>query len=292
MSLLSKFPSYDIVIKGTAATFKRYPFALLSALLATAAAIYLVEVDNIIHNYLFDRLLATGALGVSLLVALTNFAEKRRWSTKFNLLLQVGGAVLLLAYYFSLPENMYVAEVYWIRFALLAVGFHFMVAVLPYVGRDGREGFWKYNKTLFIRLLTSALYSGVLFVGLAIALAAADHLFGLEVEDQRYFQTWIIIVGVFNTWVFLSGIPEDLNRLSDSEEYPKGLKVFTQYILLPLVALYFVILIAYEAKIVVQWNWPKGWVSHLVLWYSVVGILSSLLLHPLRELTETIRWPL
>jgi hypothetical protein len=135
----------------------------------------------------------------------------------------------------------------------------------------------------------SALYSAVLFLGLLLALAAVDNLFGADIKPETYFRLWIIIAGLFNTWVFLAGVPKDLDALNQSGEYPNGLKVFTQFILLPLVGLYFAILIAYEAKIIVTWNWPKGWVSELVLWYSVIGILSLLLLHPLRDRIES-RW--
>ena len=124
---------------------------------------------------------------------------------------------------------------------------------------------------------------------LTLALAAADYLFGVDVPEKRYFQLWVLIVGIFNTWIFLAGIPRDLGSLERATTYPDGLKVFTQFILLPLVGLYFVILFAYELKIIFEWNWPKGWVSNMVLWYSVVGILSMLLLHPLRERTES-RW--
>jgi hypothetical protein len=116
-----------------------------------------------------------------------------------------------------------------------------------------------------------------------------DNLFGADIKPETYFRLWILIAGLFNTWVFLAGVPKDLDALNQSSEYPGGLKVFTQFILLPLVGLYFIILIIYEAKIIVTWNWPKGWVSELVLWYSVVGILSLLLLHPLRERLES-RW--
>ena len=60
-----------------------------------------------------------------------------------------------------------------------------------------------------------------------------------------------------------------------------------QYVLLPLVGIYLVILYAYGLKILFQWNWPQGWVSQLVLWYSVVSILSILLLWPLREKADS-----
>lgn len=140
-----------------------------------------------------------------------------------------------------------------------------------------------------ISFLTAAVYSASLFIGLAIALAAADYLFGFDVKEDTYAELWMLMAGIANTWIFLSLVPRDLEALSSDDQYPNGIKIFTQYVLLPLVGLYFVILIAYEAKIILQWNWPKGWVSQLVLWYSVVGVLALLLLHPLRE-REGSRW--
>ena len=44
---------------------------------------------------------------------------------------------------------------------------------------------------------------------------------------------WIVIAGVFETWFFLAGVPKNLEELDESDDYPKGLKIFTQYVLLP-----------------------------------------------------------
>ena len=91
------------------------------------------------------------------------------------------------------------------------------------------------------------------------------------------------MVGVFNTWFFLAGVPTSIPDLEQTHTYPKGLKVFTQFVLLPLVTIYLLILYAYLGKIMVQWEWPEGWVSVLVLCFSIAGILSLLLIHPIRN---------
>ena len=70
--------------------------------------------------------------------------------------------------------------------------------------------------------------------------------------------------------------------------YPKGLKNFTQYVLLPLISLYLVILICYEAKILVTLSLPVGWVSYLVLVFAIFGILSFLLVHPIATQTANL----
>ncbi|MBD3403273.1 DUF4153 domain-containing protein [candidate division GN15 bacterium] len=289
MSISKRFPSYDHVLRAAGGTARRFPFMLLSALAGAAAAIIAVEHQTGEFAQLLQRLLLTAALGLPLFFALTVWAERQTWSSSARLAVQAAGVVLLVGYYLSLPADPFSPVMHIVRFLLLAIGLHFLVAFVPYMGGDQINGFWHYNKALFLRFLTAALYSAVLFVGLVIALAALDYLFGVDIPEDRYIQLWILMAGVFNTWFFLAGVPDDLAGLNQAEQYPKGLKVFTQFVLLPLVALYFVILIAYELKIVVTWDWPKGWVSQLVLWYSVVGILSLLLLYPLRTLAEN-RW--
>jgi hypothetical protein len=202
---------------------------------------------------------------------------------------QAVGVVLLALYYLLLPEDITSPQYHMVRFVLLFIGLHFLVAWLPFTGSKQMETFWEFNKSLFLRFLIAALYSAVLYIGIVIAMLAVDHLFGWEIHDDRYFQLWIVMAGIVNTWLFLAGIPRLATETGTMPEYPTGLKIFSQYVLLPLALLYFVILISFELKIIITWNWPRGWVSHLVLWYSCVGILVLLLLHPLRERAGT-RW--
>ena len=71
-----------------------------------------------------------------------------------------------------------------------------------------------------------------------------------------------------------------MDKMDIEIDYPIGLKYFTQYVLLPLVAIYLGILIAYEAKIAIQWSLPQGWVSIMVLASAIFGILAFLLIYP------------
>jgi hypothetical protein len=108
-------------------------------------------------------------------------------------------------------------------------------------------------------------------------------LFSFSIAGERYLQLWMLIVGIFNTWFFMAGVPARLETLEGNETYPRGLKVFAQHVLLPLVMVYLVILYAYEVKILLDWDWPRGWVANLVLGFSTAGIFALLLLWPTRE---------
>ena len=289
VGFLKRFPSHDQLIKNAWGSASRFPLALLSAIIATTISMYLVEHESLASEAFPLNLMVVAALGIPLFIVLTVFSERRKLTKTGTIILQAVGVVLLAAYYFTLPAGFIEQPQQSIRFTVLTVALHFLVAFLPFIGKDQITEFWQYNKTLFLRFLISALYSAVMFIGLFIALAAADKLFAMEIKYERYFQLWIFLVGIFNTWCFLSGIPERDEQLDQHVAFPRGLKVFVQFVLLPLVGVYSAILFAYELKIIIEWNLPKGWVSQLVLWYAVVGILSMLLLYPLRQLTEN-RW--
>ena len=142
---------------------------------------------------------------------------------------------------------------------------------------------------MFIRFLTATLYSGVLFGGLALAIFAVDQLFDVRIDEDNYARLWVLIATVFNTWFFLSDLTEDLDALDQSLDYPNGLRLFTQFVLLPLVTIYLSILYVYMFKIILSSNWPKGWVSYLVIGFSTAGILALLLVWPLQS-NDRFKW--
>jgi hypothetical protein len=70
--------------------------------------------------------------------------------------------------------------------------------------------------------------------------------------------------------LFLAGFPRDFSNPATISDYPQGLKIMTQYVLLPLVTLYLLILYAYLAKVIFTAHWPSGWVAYLVLAATLV----------------------
>ena len=277
-----KLPSFRQSFKEAGTTFRRFPVVLCASVLATASALILVDHEGPAEPTLLFNILLAGVLGIPLLTALALLAEKKGFSVFASFGLQGVGVVLLVGYACTIPTDLTNAPYVTVfRFFVLAAALHLFVAVSPFTARGELNGFWNYNKILLLRVLTSVLYSLVLYVGLAIAMAALHNLFGVFIPGKRYFELWILISGVFTTWFFLAGVPDELGRLETLTEYPKGLRVFAQYILLPIVLIYLVILYAYLAKVVAAWDWPQGWVSKLILGFSGTGILSLLLLHPL-----------
>jgi hypothetical protein len=277
---MRRFPSFEVIVTQARHALLRFPLALAAGLMAAVVAILLVGDPP--DEERLARLLMTAVLGIPLFFALAIFVESRpqlRPAGGVALLLQGLGLLALALYYVLLPEPLRESSA--IRFVQLVVGLHLLVAFLPYVGIRQDLGFWQFNKTLFLRFLAAVLFSATLFAGLSVALLALDQLLGIDIDDRVYPRLWFCIAFVFNTWYFAGGVPERLRELDAMEDYPKVLKVFAQYILAPLVAVYLAILTIYLVKVVVTTQWPSGWIGWLVSSVAAAGILSLALLHPL-----------
>jgi len=284
-----RLPSLSHIAAEASRTAKRFPFAIVAASVGTIATIMITHHEGQNEMRWLANIPFVAALGISSLMSCVLFGERNHWKTPTVLLAQCLCVLLLALYYWSLPVAAFdFTMVHGIRFALLLTGMHLLLAVIAFLRKDTVNGFWQFNKSLFLRFLTGALYSSVLFGGLALALKALDQLFGLTIDFKLYADLWLVIAGMFHTWFVLAGVPADFLALEGVTEYPRGLKFFTQFILLPIIAVYLVILYAYMGKILVTWSWPNGWVSGLILGFSITGIFSLLLVHPIKDLVENV----
>jgi hypothetical protein len=287
-----KIPSLKVLFEGAKETLLRFPFVILTSVVGTGFMIHLLGIEfdrQEASKYLYNVVMVC-SLGISFLLSLVFICERIKASKTVTYIVQIIGLILLIAYYLSLPHDAGYTDI--TRYLLFMLGMHLLVSFSPFLNKGfslERRGFWQFNQNLFIRILITGVYSGVLYAGLSIAILSFDKLFDVNINSKIYGQLFFFILGVFNTWFFLSGLPANLDELESMDFYPKGLKIFTQYVLLPLVMIYLFILYLYMGKIILQWQLPMGWVSYLVLGFSVTGIFSLLLIEPLREL-EGINW--
>ena len=272
-----RFPSLALLAERAAVVARRFPLTLLAGAVAATAAIISTEATR---QDDWVRLTFVAALGLPATIALRLLAERRRWSPAPRLLAPALGLVLLAGFHAIWPGPDQKHEA--IRYFQLSAVVHLAVAFLPLTGSPDSLAVWQYNRRLFLGFLRAVVFSAVLFVGISIALAALDQLFGVDVEEETYLRIWFVMAFVVNTWIFLADVPRDLDALAQDTDYPRALKVFAQYILTPLVFGYLLILLAYLVKLVAGTEWPSGWIGWLVSSVAVTGLLGFLLVHPLR----------
>jgi hypothetical protein len=274
-------------VYGFREVLRRFPLVCLWAVVATIAAWFAVAERGEAPNPWVPVLLPA-VIGIPTALAATLFAERSSGAGRWVALAL--GVALPAAYYLTLPAafSAQTPTYHLIRFFALAAAAHLAVAVAPYLRQGELNGFWHFNRSLFQRIAAALFFSVVIALGISAALAAIAFLFDVTWPDRTYVRLWIVTLGLFNTTFFLAGVPADYARLEQDSTYPRGLLVLSQFILLPLTVLYFVILYAYVARIVVEWAWPQGWVSSLIIGFSTFGVLTMLLLYP--RLVATSAW--
>jgi Domain of unknown function (DUF4153) len=283
MPILSSFQSW---LSEALHNLRKYPFTLLVSLLATIIFVY---VDDIIEKQ-FD-LYKIGMMSIAsipLFFGLEMYTQNR--GKNRVLLLGLGIVVVLLVYFFQFPASFpdFEKKNTFIRIGLIQAIFILFAAVFPFYFSKNIKDFWFNNKSVFLAILTAVIYTFTLTIGLLLALTAIEKLFGVHMKGNYFKNVWVVCNIFLNTFIFLSRIPST-EEIENDEKYPLPLKYFTQYVLLPLVMVYLVILYAYEAKIIVNWTLPQGWVGTLVLAFSVFGILAFLLLYPIKNLTNWVK---
>lgn len=282
-----KLPSLELLILNTTATLKRFLLAIIAAIAGSSYSISLAH-QSYDHSFNFYvNIIKSCYLGMLLFIAISIYSETKKVNNRTSIILNLAGIAVIICYYISLPSQFMTISL--TRFALFTVALHLLIAFIPFLGKNEVNGFWQYNKILFLRILTSTLYTVVLYLGLVLAILAIDKLFNADVDNKIYFDLWILLTGIFNTWFFLAGVPANFSELESKKDYPKGLKIFTQYVLIPLISIYLLILYAYMFKIIINAQWPVGWVSYLVIGFSIGGIFSLLLIYPIRN-DENNRW--
>ena len=289
MFINNRLLSIKNFIPETLAVVKRFPFVCFYCLTIIVVGLIAIEYDSHDKTYIFINIIRVAFLGIPLSFILKIISEKNNWSTIQYYLFNFIVMILLFGYYFTFPATHIFNEVHEIRYGLLCLISFGLITFLPFRGKDEENGFWAYNKALVFNYIFAHISSFVLTGGVLLAIVALNKLFNLDIDEKRYGETGLVIVGILLPMLFLSNIPQRFESYREDNDYPKIIKIFAQYILAPLMALYFVILFAYEIKIVAQWNWPNGWVSWLVTWYAVVGLATMVLLYPLREQAEN-RW--
>ncbi len=261
----------------------RYPMVLLMSFIMATVVVQLIKLDAYQKewDWVLTKFAFVSSLGISVMFALKMFSQRigKEW------LLNTLGLVFLIGFYFIFPSDKKdFTDVYvFILFPTYVLA-HLLVAFVAFLNRtNSEENFWQYNKSLFVNFVLTLIFTNVLTGGVELAVVSVEHLFNFNFDNKIYPQIFFSFSIFGSTFIFLLFCETGLKTLELQGEYPVVLKFFTQFILIPLLFIYVIILYLYAGKILIAWELPRGWVSYLVLAYASVGILALLLVHPLKK---------
>jgi len=290
---MKKLFSLEKLTQGIRLSLTKYP---ISILFAAIAAMLLINITAAKWNDMEDLFayIIGCAMGISLFFAIHTALENKTWPGYVKGLVMLLGLGVLWLIVSDIKNQMDSGSDQSQAIQIFGYGLltHLVVAFLPFIGNFKINAFWQYNKSLFIRAFTTVLYTGVLFAGISGAILAITQLFDVDFGSKIYAYLWYIMALPMSVIIFCAGVPTDINELESSTDLPKGLRIFVQFILIPLVVLYLLILYAYMGKIIIQWSLPQGWVTILIMVFSVLGMLAMLLVHPYQNQKENswVKW--
>ena len=260
-------------------SIKRFPATILISVMFVILLIYSNENRINLNSLSIEKLTKlnmTIGLGIVLSLCISLLIENReKKNNLFNILIYGLGTIFLVLFYFLFLDKLKMVQKSRYLGTLL-----FLILAFFYIPKIKRgENYEKYVIKIFSGGFLTAIYSGVLFLGITAILLTIDGLFDVNINGKYYYYLFLMIVFIFGINLFLSKIPKHDESLED-KEYSKTLKVLLVYIVIPLLTAYNIILYAYFLKILITLQWPRGLVSHLVLWSSALSIAVIFLITP------------
>jgi len=265
---------------GLGDSFMRYP---VTAILSVTLMIILIiqnerNIDGIYETEMLRRLAMTAALGMLASISLKHLQE-RFWQNRPSLIIVVPPTILIMGlYYVFFTEEM--NRINTMRFIGLILTL--IIAIFYTLKLKENEDYEPYVIRIFYGFFITVLYSGVLYFGISAIIFTINALFDAEIDGKWFFYFFLMVTFIFGALMFLSKLPEKDESYRDYP-YSKALKILLLYIVIPLITIYTGILYVYFIKILVTQEWPRGLVSNLVIWYSVVSAAVIFFITPILE---------
>ena len=272
-------------LKGLTDAVTRFP---LTTLFLIGAVI--VNAVDIHQGEDYSKYLLTLIVGAFLGAVAQVIYERFFQGNSIRIVLSCGAALLTIGYYLIIMPSPRLSEEINIRTAVALFALLIAFIWIPSVKSKAtfNESFMIAFKAFFIALF----FAGIIFAGTSIIIAATDVLL-FEVDSEAYSHAANIIFILFAPLYFLSLIPvyygkSDENEPGENMELkeetinktagcPKYLEILISYIIIPLTAVFTLILVIYIALNIGSDFWTDNLLEPMFVSYSITVILVYIL---------------
>jgi len=268
--------------------FKRMPLSMLISMVIFVLIVILVRFDDM--NYMLknnlNKAVFTLILSFFFSVGIYLYSESKNTSKIISNFYQIVTFVFGLLFYYFFEENLFTnPEQEVIVYCILtAIGVIAFVFISPFISKLkektlSQKEFYITSYTLIIKILMSAIVGlAVMLLGF-IAFSAIFTLFDINfVDNNNCYAYWAAFsFSLFASIFFLANLPFikkdellDLQKIQNNKFY----SFLINYIGLPAIFIYFLILYAYTAKVLIHFSeWPQGEIAWLVILFSFFGYI-------------------
>ena len=179
-------------------------------------------------------------------------------------------------------------------FVLPALTLALMIAA--YMRKDATEkALWLFNARLGMAIALAIIITVIFGGGISAILASLEYLFEFNVPSALYEHTWVTAAALIGPVYGLSLMPTDLDEELVLDDQPglldRGISVLINFVMVPIAAIYVVILHLYAAKIAWTFELPKGQIGIMVLLFGLGGTATYLIARPWAGRgTALLRW--
>ncbi len=264
------------LVPDLSSTFLRFP---IPAVISIALCGWL----NIIGgNSDHDGRVATGASAAFIAAGTFHLlAEGRNLQRGINWIVALAAGVIVgLAGYFqySLHTNT----------LFLFAGLLPLLMIAPFMRGAVNQGtIWLFNLRFGLAALLSSVVALLFALGLSAIVEALNVLFGAGICDMHE-HIWFTAASLIGPLYGLSLMPRELDEEVDIQPHTgslldRGISVLVNYIAVPVIAVYALILHAYALKILIEGELPRGQIGIMVTIFAIGGTACWLIAWPWRE---------
>ena len=181
------------------------------------------------------------------------------------------------------------------RFLFPAILLLLMIA--PYLRAGARQAaLWLFDLRLGLAALLAVVVAVAFAGGLSAIVESLVFLFDVRLPTDRHQHVWSTAASLVAPLYGLALTPQGFDEEVDIAEeqgtlLERGVSVLVNYVLVPMVAIYVLILHAYAVKVAVNGALPRGQIGTLVAWFALTGTGAWLVAWPWRERgTRLLRW--
>ena len=277
---IKKYPSQ------ITSAFKRFPLASAFAIFATIAFIYVYESGHSPTEYKTSHWLMIYPIAASMIALSVSLVQESRKKFSFLPHIIVGAlwlaiSIALVFYHFSAnndTERTYVLATWLFIYTTSFLS----IFVAPFFKQKDENGFWVFLMKNAKAAVVAIAISAVLLAAIDGLLFGFFNLFDIKASVRPFVYSAIISSCTIFPILFFSDIPSIDECLQETPALNKFQTSTNKFLFLPVLSLYIILLYAYIAKIIIQWEMPKGMVSYLVSASMLLMLLRVTLMLPER----------
>ncbi|WP_055048823.1 DUF4153 domain-containing protein [Devosia sp. A16] len=265
-------------------TGQRFWFAIVLALANTLVVIGALNGVSWLQHEQWMRAALGLATGAVVAVAGVYFRESRPTARLAGLLLTYGLPLAVVGA-FQVTDTVWLAP-----WALPAISLLWL-SVSPFTRiergaprAEQQDRFWWINHQAIATAVIAAAATLVIGLGIAAIERSLSILFGFE-TGEIFYKIVLPFVGLFLAPLYwLATLPKvsdfRAGELDRADFLPRSIGFIGQFILVPLLVIYALILVAYAAQIAITQKLPQGMIGWMVPGFVVTGAATWLIVHP------------